>query len=57
MEALRISVVLGTICGNAYIQDSAWQYQPELCASGAALELGTTGKSLRMEAIKLIWRP
>jgi uncharacterized protein YjdB len=55
MEALRITLGAGGICGNAYIQNSGWQHPANICASGGTfpLELGTTGSSLRMEAIRL----
>jgi uncharacterized protein YjdB len=52
MEALQIRVPAGSVfCANAYIENNGWQGLK--CANGETITVGTSGQSLRMEALQL----
>jgi uncharacterized protein YjdB len=58
MEALQLSTLATVeICGDAQVQDIGWQGQRcNTNPQDTSIILGTTGQSLRMEAVQ-IWAP
>ncbi|MER5807793.1 hypothetical protein ABT143_06280 [Streptomyces sp. NPDC002033] len=56
IEALRIRVIGapngGNFCGQAHVRNVGWQ--PKMCrGAGDTIEIGTTGRALPMEAVRL----
>jgi uncharacterized protein YjdB len=49
MEALTLSVPSGNVCAAGHVQDLGWQ--GFWC--GRAVTIGTTGQSLRLEAVSI----
>jgi hypothetical protein len=52
MEALMIGTPKHGLCGRAHVQNIGWQ--AKVCKpAGSIVTVGTTGRSLRMEALAL----